>query len=243
MAAKGMYPYPGSSDLETYELENQIADPEQRLELFMEGLIPFEGASVADVGAGSGFHACRLANRVAHVFALEPAPAMLRELSRRVSDLGLGNVSALAAEAEHIPLHDDAVELVHARFAYFFGPMRPGWIHSCEPGIEEALRILKPGGRFFIIDNALRSGQFARLLAQYGYTKGWADTLQRETDDFYAERGFEVATVESAWVAPSREALERVLAMEFPADTLADVLDQIPGTTLTYDYRVYSRAK
>src|SRR6266542_2320232 len=86
-----------SDELATYELENRIADPERRIERFMESLISFEGSSLADIGAGGGFHACLYAQRAARVFAIEPAPKRLAQIYRRVADSGLTKVSVLAA--------------------------------------------------------------------------------------------------------------------------------------------------
>src|SRR5262249_10578135 len=158
---------------------------------FLESLVPFEGAVIADIGAGGGCHACRYAARAARVFAVEPAPKMLRQLYARVAATGFSNISIVTADAEAVPLPDGLVDLVHNRFAYFFGPV-PGTTNDCERGIREALRILKPGGLFFIIDNALASGQFAGILARYGYVRGLDPAeAQRRNDDFYAARGFQ----------------------------------------------------
>jgi ubiquinone/menaquinone biosynthesis C-methylase UbiE len=209
----------------------------------MESLIPFDGALIADIGAGGGYHACRYARKAARVFAVEPAPKMLRQLYGRVAASGLTNVSILTADAEAVPLRDSLVDVVHNRFAYFFGPV-PGTPNACERGIGEALRILKPGGLFFIIDNALAAGQFAGILARYGYVKGMEPTeAQRENDEFYAAHGFQHATIESTWTAPDREALRRVLTMEFPGQPVDAILAEIDGAELSYHYRVYYRWK
>jgi len=135
----------------------------------MEGIAPLAGLSLADIGAGGGYHACRFAERAAHVFAVEPAPRMLRQLYGHVAGGARTNISVLAAGAEDVPLRDGCVDVLHSRFAYFFGPVR-GAVRSCEPGIREGLRLLRPGGHFFIVDNALTSGQFAGFLARFGYS-------------------------------------------------------------------------
>jgi ubiquinone/menaquinone biosynthesis C-methylase UbiE len=237
-----IYHYIGAQHQATYDLENQIADPEQRIEQFMESLAPRSGAALADIGAGGGFHACRFAQRAARVFAVEPAPAMLQHLYARVAESGLGNVSILCVEAGDLPLRDNLVEIVHARFAYFFGP-EGGTARSCEPGIAEAMRILKPGGCFFIIDNALTSGQFAGLLSRYGYTRGKAAEMQQRSDEFYTGHGFEAAIIESTWTAPDRAALREVLAMEFSGQDIDAMMAEVDGEELSYHYRIYYRRK
>jgi ubiquinone/menaquinone biosynthesis C-methylase UbiE len=238
-----IYDYPGAHDPATYDLENAIADPEGRIEAFMAGVHPFAGMSVADIGAGGGYHACRYARDAAHVWAIEPAPLMLRQLYTRVAGLGLTNVGVVPAGAEDLPLRDNLADVIHSRFAYFFGPERPGGPRSCEPGIREALRILKPGGVFFIIDNALTSGQFAGFVDRYAYARGQAAAMQRDTDRFYAGHGFARATVESRWAAPDRAALRQVIAMEFPAAAVDPIMDAVQGSALSYHYRVYYRGK
>lgn len=238
-----IYDYVGAHDRETYDLENAIADPGRRIEQFMESLVSFVGARMVDIGAGGGYHACLYAQEAARVYAVEPSPLMLRHLYARVAASGFTNVSVIAAEAAEVPLRDEWVDVVHSRFAYFFGPAG-GTVHPCEPGIAEAMRILKPGGVFFIIDNALTSGQFAGFLSRYGYTKGKAAEMQQRNDMFYAGHGFEHTTVESSWTAPDRETLRRVLAMEFSGDENVDALmAEVDGAVLTYHYRVYYRRK
>lgn len=237
-----IYHYHGADDAAGYDLENMIADPDQRIEQFMEGLWPFEGAVIADIGAGGGFHAGRYAARAAAVYAVEPDPPMVHQLYRRVAALELANVSVIVAGAEALPLADNLVDVVHSRFAYFFGPEGNG-VRSCEPGIAEALRILKPGGYFFIVDNALTSGQFGAWVGRYAYAAGRGADLQTATDAFYAAHGFQQATVESAWVAPDREQLRQVLAMEFPPTAVDPIMTEIAGTTLSYHYRLYYRQK
>ena len=237
-----IYHYPGEKDQTVYDLENAIADPEQRIEQFMESICPLDGVTLTDIGAGGGFHACRFAGKAAQVLAAEPAPLMLRQLYRRVAESNLSNVSVLAAGAEDLPLRSNLVDVVHSRFAYFFGPER-GAARSCAPGIAEALRILKPSGYFFIIDNALTSGDFASILASHGYTRGVAQEMQEANGAFYREQGFEHMTVESTWTAPNRGTLRWVLAMEFPGASLDEIMDTVPEAELSYHYRVYYRQK
>lgn len=238
-----VYDYPGAHDAITYELENRIADPDELIEAFMNRLAPMDGRVVADIGAGGGFHAVRYAARAFHVHAIEPAPRMLTQLHRRIAgepDAALvGRVSVLAAGAESIPLADASVDVIHSRFAYFFGP-ESEHVRSCDPGIAEALRILRPGGRLFIIDNDLREGDFATFLREFGYASepGLADRL----DAFWAARGFSATTVLSEWRAPSRKALARVVAMEF-GDRADAVMTRVDGAHIRYAYRIYHRER
>jgi len=202
----------------------------------------FSKLNAPDIGAGGGYHACRFAECATHVFAVEPAPRMLRQLYSRVAGGPAANISILAAGAEDVLLRDGCVDVLHSRFAYFFGPAR-GAVHSCAPGIREGLRLLRPGGHFFIIDNALTSGQFAGFLARFGYSQGQAARMQEENDEFYGGLGFACATVESTWTAPEREALRHVVAMEFPAGAVEAIMSEVEGAEMSYHYRMYYRSK
>ena len=55
---------------------------------------------------------------------------------------------------------DASVDVVHARFAYFF----PYNDFDPTPGLIEVGRVLKPGGRLVVIDNDTEEGEFAQLL-------------------------------------------------------------------------------
>ncbi len=63
-------------------------DP-RRLHAWLAGLIPTGPALVLDVGAGSGRDAAWLAGLGHDVVAVEPAPAMRAEATRRYSQAGV----------------------------------------------------------------------------------------------------------------------------------------------------------
>lgn len=231
-----IYPYPGAQDAETYEWENRIAEPERRIETFIESVVSLVGCTVVDIGAGSAFHAVRFARTAHHVYAVEPAPGMLVQAHRRLADEETANASLIAADAEAIPLRDGIADIIHSRFAYFFGPAQGGVV-SCEPGIREAKRLLKPGGAFFVIDNELLSGQFATFVGLSYYSD--LESAQLERDQFWHEQGFDKTVIESAWDAPDRDILRQVITMEFPADHIDTIMSRIDGASLSYHYDVY----
>lgn len=233
---KHVYPYPGAEQADIYEWENRIADPEQKIEALMRSIIPPEGKTVIDIGAGSAFHAVRFAETANHVYAVEPAPGMLRQAHRRLAESKRQNISIISAGAEEIPLQDGIASIVHSRFAYFFGP-ETEHVRSCEPGIREAKRLLKPGGAFFVIDNDLLQGEFAVFL-RLSYFADPA-SIQIARDAFWSGHGFEKHVVESCWSAPGRDILRQVISMEFPANHIDSIMDQISGSSLSYVYNVY----
>ncbi|MFZ5651054.1 MAG: class I SAM-dependent methyltransferase [Bacillota bacterium] len=78
---------------------------------------------VLDIGAGTGVFTDPLARRAARVTALEPAPAMLAALQKRVDAEGLANVIFLEREWEKV---DPAAEGLAGGFDLVFASLTPG---------------------------------------------------------------------------------------------------------------------
>lgn len=140
-------------------------------------------------------------------------------------------VPVLRGSAEHIPLPNDCMDVVHARFAYFFPP-------GCDAGLAEVLRVLRPGGSLVVIDNDHRWGEFASLLeaSPWAAPQGRADV----TDAWWEERGASRTAVQSSWLFTSRADLEAVLRLEFPPALADGWLARHPDDTgLTYGYALF----
>jgi len=189
-----------------------------------------------DIGAGGGYHATKYATLAQHVYAIEPSVDMLKQLHSRIANSGRGNLSVLATHAEDIPLKNESVDIIHSRFAYFFGPENQ-YIRSCLPGIEEAKRILKPNGYFFIIDNTWNSGLFASFLCLTNKVDG--EEVQRKNEAFYKELGFQHRIVKSEWRAPDRESLTKVIEMEFGEYNVEKIMEMVEGCSIDYHYSIY----
>lgn len=216
---------------ELYELENQAADPEGLIEAAMWRIAPWTGKVFLDLGAGTGFHLARWHRHAAHVFAVEPhAPSRLAAM-RRVAEQGLLNSSVLSGSAERTPLRDHEVDIIHARFAYFFGA-------GGEAGLAELERIVRPGGTAFIIDNDLRTGAFAAWLRQSPHAP---QPDPDAVEGFWASQGFSLERIASEWRFGSRADLEAVVRLEFGEALAARLLAEHAGTRVEYHYCLYHR--
>jgi SAM-dependent methyltransferase len=214
----------GRPDL--YELENRAVDPDGLVLEAMRELAPWAGRTLVDLGCGSGYWLPGYAAEASAVIGVEPDPALLplaRARDRRVR--------VLAGSAEHIPLDDASVDVVHARFAYFWPP-------RCQAGLTEALRVLRPGGTLVVVDNDHRTGEFAGLLRAGGGTaQGQADV----TDAWWAARGAVRTQVMSRWEFGSRSDLAAVLGLEFPAAVAGAWMADHPGVLeLSYGYVLFA---
>ncbi|MCP4809871.1 MAG: class I SAM-dependent methyltransferase, partial [Proteobacteria bacterium] len=134
------------SDPALYEVENRALDRDGHITAAMRHIAPWNDRVVLDLGSGTGFWASVFEPDARHVVCVEPhAPSRLMAAAR-IAREGWTTVDSLVGSAAWIPLRDGSVDLVHARFAYFFGP-------GCEPGLAEVERVLAPGGTCIVIDN------------------------------------------------------------------------------------------
>ena len=213
-----------------YEVENRAFDPDGHVLAAMRARAPWAGRTLLDLGCGSGYWLGRYAGEAAAVIGVEPDPRLLPVAAGRDE-----RVRVLRGSAEHIPLDDASVDVVHARFAYFFPPGR-------DAGLAEVMRVLRPGGALVVVGNDLTAGEFAELLRAADGAMMVAGGPA--TDAWWAARGAERATVRSRWQFASRADLEAVLRMEFPLRVADAWLAAHPRVTgLSYSYTLFTTRK
>jgi SAM-dependent methyltransferase len=213
-------------NVELYERENQALDPDGHLLAAMRARAPWAGRTLLDLGCGSGYWLAGYADEAAAVIGVEPDPRLLPLAAARDS-----RVLVLRGSAEHIPVPDESVDVVHARFAYFFPP-------GCEAGLAEVLRVLRPAGTLVVVGNDLRAGDFADLVRAAGAALEPAGG--READAWWAARGADRTTVRSSWRFDTRADFEAVLRMEFPLAVADRWLAAQPGALgLSYSYSLH----
>lgn len=98
------------------------------------------GASVVDLGAGTGKFTPRLVQTGARVIAVEPVDSMRAKLAAALPD-----VQAIKGTAQSIPLADASVDVVVCAQSFH-------WFANRE-ALDEIHRVLKPGGRFGLVWN------------------------------------------------------------------------------------------
>ena len=137
--------------------------------------------------------------------------------------------SVLHGSAESLPLPDSSVEVMHARWAYFFGP-------GCEPGLAELDRVMRPGSRAFVIDNDPTRSTFGGVVPARLPRGGPVETVA-----FWEDRGWERHGLDIAWTFDSREDLESVVRIEFAAALAEEILAEHEGTSVDYAVNVWTR--
>jgi len=211
----------------TYELENRAADPDQAIEAAMRSVADWSGRSFLDLGCGSGFHLPRWAADAATVTGVEPHPDLVAIARRRTHSLG--NVAVLQGSAQDLPLPDASVDVVQARWAYFFGP-------GCEPGLVELDRVVRRGGTAFVIDNDATRSTFGGWFRR-GYPMVDPDAVER----FWSTRGWRRTPVDIEWRFDDRADLEAVVRIEFSRELAEEVLASHEGTIVDYAVNLWSK--
>jgi len=100
---------------------------------------------VADLGCGEGYLTVETARWAKHVTAVDRSSGVLARAKALAGRKRLANITWKKGELEKLPIEDGKMDVALLSQALH---------HAAEPSraLEEALRILKPGGRLLILD-------------------------------------------------------------------------------------------
>ena len=142
---------------------------------------------IADLGAGEGAFALLLAERVTRVIAVDSSAKMIEVAREQARRNGVKNVEYRLGDMEELPIDDGAVDLV------FFSQSLHHALHP-ERAVEQAWRILSPGGRIVILDLLKHRFEEAREI----YADEWLGFSETELAMMLERAGF--AAIESSVV-------------------------------------------
>jgi SAM-dependent methyltransferase len=219
---------------ETYELENRSVDPDRVIESAMGEILAsqgrpggWSGRDVLDLGCGTGFHLPRWAADARRVHGVEPHPGLAALAARRTA--GLANVSVAVGTAQRLPLPPASVEVMHARWAYFFGP-------GCEPGLRELDRVMRRGGTGFVVDNDTSRSTFGSW-----FRRGHPGVHAVEVERFWSLHGWQRRPLDVEWRFTTRQELEAVVRIELDERVATEVLAEHTGTRVDYAVNLWWR--
>lgn len=121
----------------------EIIDPDRRILEALERITPLSGKRIADVGTGIGHYPMLLARRTGRTYGIESDPTLLAEARRRASGSRQPNLRIVEGTDLALPLRDGAVDIVLS------GRITPD--DRSLPAIDEALRVLRSGGKLVVI--------------------------------------------------------------------------------------------
>ena len=157
---------------------------------------------IADLGAGEGTIALLLAQRAERVIAVDSSPKMVEYGAGVARSNGVKNLEYRLGDLEELPIKNGKVDLalLHQSLHHAMHPQK---------AIEEARRILRPGGRIVILDLLKHGFEEAREL----YADVWLGFSQIELSEMLRKAHFEdieVSVVHREEDAPHFETLMAV---------------------------------
>lgn len=150
---------------------------------------------IADLGAGEGLISQLLARRAERVTCIDNSPKMVefgRELAKKN---GFSNLDYQLGDIEEVPLKDESVDLALLSQALHHA-------QHPETAVQEAFRILQPGGELIIVDLLEHQFEKAREL----YADIWLGFSENTLYQFLKNAGFrkiEVTVVACESVEPN----------------------------------------
>jgi len=134
---------------------------------------------IADLGAGEGTFSQLLARRARRVIAVDNSDKMVAFGADLARKHGLDNIEYRAGDLEAPPIEDASVDI-----AFYSQALH----HAARPqrAVNQAMRILRPGGRIVILDLKKHNFEQAREL----YADLWLGFSEVELDGFLRAAGF-----------------------------------------------------
>jgi arsenite methyltransferase len=181
------------------------------------------GEIVLDLGSGGGIDVLLSAKRVGptgKAYGLDMTDEILALANENKRKSGIGNVEFLKGEIENIPLPDNSVDVIISNCVINLSADK-------DRVLREALRVLKPGGRFAVSDVVTRGEMLPEIrqsiLAWVGCIAG-----ALEENDYRAKlttAGFEQIEIEPTRIYRAEDAREFLAGQGIDVDAVAPQVD------------------
>lgn len=181
------------------------------------------GEIVLDLGSGGGIDVLLSAKRVGptgRAYGLDMTDEMLALANENRVKAGVTNVEFLKGEIENIPLPDNSVDVIISNCVINL---------SADKGrvLREALRVLKPGGRFAVSDVVTRGEIMSQIrnsvLSWVGCVAGALE--ENEYRDKLSQAGFEQIEIEPTRIYRLEDAREFLSDQNIDVDSIAPQVD------------------
>jgi SAM-dependent methyltransferase len=181
------------------------------------------GETVLDLGSGGGIDVLLSAKRVGptgKAYGLDMTHEMLALADENRRKSGLTNVEFLKGEIENIPLPDNSVDVIISNCVINLSGDK-------DRVLQEAHRVLRPGGRFAVSDVVVRGEVPAAIRRSMELWVGCvAGALsEREYEEKLARAGFEGVEIEATRVYNAEDARAFLAGEGLDVDAIAHEID------------------
>jgi arsenite methyltransferase len=181
------------------------------------------GEVVLDLGSGGGIDVLLSAKRVGPsgmAYGLDMTDEMLALANENKRKAGLNNVEFLKGEIENIPLPDNSVDVIISNCVINLSGDK-------DRVIQEAFRVLKPGGRFAVSDVVTRGEMLPEIRKNVLLWVGCIAGALEEGDyrSKLARAGFEQIDLEPTRVYRIEDAREFLSGQNIDVDAIAPQVD------------------
>jgi arsenite methyltransferase len=181
------------------------------------------GETVLDLGSGGGIDVLLSAKRVGpsgKAYGLDMTGEMLALARENQRKSGIENVEFLKGEIEHIPLPDNFVDVIISNCVINLSADK-------DQVLREALRVLKPGGRFAVSDVVVRGEVPAEVRRSMELWAGCIAGALEETD--YVKRlvkaGFDGIDIEPTRIYSIEDARQFLRGQDIDVDAIAPLVE------------------
>ena len=187
----------------------------------LANLVP--GETVLDLGSGGGIDVLLSARRVGptgKAYGLDMTDEMLTLAEENKRKSGLTNVEFLKGEIENIPLPDNSVDVIISNCVINLSSDK-------DRVLREALRVLKPGGRFAVSDVVVRGDVPAEIQRSMELWVGCIAGALKDSEyvDKIAKAGFEGIDIEPTRVYHIEDARQFLNTEGIDVDAIAPLVD------------------
>nr|WP_198980985.1 class I SAM-dependent methyltransferase [Herbaspirillum sp. ASV7] len=176
-------------------------------------------ARVLDLGCGGGHASFAVAPVVEKVIAYDLSAEMLDVVASAARERGLDNLAVRQGSADRLAFPDASFDLVCTRFSVHH------W-RNVPQALREILRVLKPGGRFIVIDTAAPADVLAdtyvqaiELLRDTSHVRNislnsWRKLLRQAGFEIASDKTWKLRLEFATWVARMRTPADNITAIK-----------------------------
>jgi len=180
------------------------------------------GETVLDLGSGGGIDVLLSAKRVGptgKAYGLDMTDEMLALAEENKRKSGLTNVEFLKGEIENIPLPDNSVDVIISNCVINLSGDK-------DKVFREALRVLKPGGRFAVSDVVVRGEVPAEVRKSMELWVGCIAGALEEMDYVkrLAQAGFDAIDIEPTRIYSVEDARQFLTGQGLDVDAIAPLV-------------------